>query len=408
LYSGWRFIEKFLKGINMAKCSCGCGQKVRFGRSYLNQRSKELGAIARLGFEVGKRLGQNSDDQEGIGQHPLRNSLNGGAAICLHDSCILHNFSTGKVAGEKMPSRVAAWENERLLIANVSIGIAEGRLGRIRSESDLSGFIAALSKSQKKKLEAGLKVAMAESRTRTAETHDNQFVSADTGTTIPGAQQADTSGLTTPPLNTSTGLQRLCLCGCGEEVLGDRVREEFLAYDFRKLVELMNQVDATWDEAGFDRDFSTDLIRDTKIFQEIAERCHRYTVDEGFQVERSSLYTDDFSEEEEPVLNALGTMLFTLVHAGLFAADEVSAYFVRLGRRGEFLRESMRQARLFLIRLYPDAETRTVVPGVTDRLPHDVEEGLFHYLLAPENQAKSLDEMFSGFKSELPRRPGTL
>jgi len=87
-------------------CSCGCEQKVKFGRRYFNSRSADLRAVKELGMLVHSALTMRPIPN--TPQHELdkvRLRISSLAADCLFYSNALHDYSIG-LAGKHAVSNV--------------------------------------------------------------------------------------------------------------------------------------------------------------------------------------------------------------------------------------------------------------------------------------------------------------
>lgn len=142
----------------MPVCNCGCGRKVKFGRGYLNNRSKELRVAAELGIAIFVELGK-AEGRERIPEKLkvalaaiFPDRLSSIARLCSDQAEKTHSYSVGLATESEMPDRRNVFNSEVELLR--LIGIGGGicvEIGRY-SESGMTERLGQLSSVQRNKM----------------------------------------------------------------------------------------------------------------------------------------------------------------------------------------------------------------------------------------------------------------
>jgi len=105
----------------MALCVCGCGQKVKFGRGYLNTRGAELRVVSDFAMLVHEALAlrpiPNTSPTELVA---VRSRIVSLADRCKHYSDALHDYSVGSTTegavSDVLNNRPKVFDDELSLI----------------------------------------------------------------------------------------------------------------------------------------------------------------------------------------------------------------------------------------------------------------------------------------------------
>jgi hypothetical protein len=146
----------------VAACACGCRQKVKFGRGYLNSRGVELKVVSGFGFLVEQKLAMrpipNTPPEE---LDRVRNLLKGLSIMCLTYSGTIHDYSLGLVsessASSVLNNRQRVFNDETALIEAICYSAAFCLFNGSLSESEFRSEVGKLSSGQRTKAQVSMR-----------------------------------------------------------------------------------------------------------------------------------------------------------------------------------------------------------------------------------------------------------
>lgn len=150
----------------MGMCSCGCGEKVKFGRGYLNSRSDELRVVSRFGTLVEQKLTErpipNTPQRELEG---VRKQIIHLTTLCRLYSGKLHDYSVGatseREASEVLSNRLTVFRDETSLIDVVCYSACFCLLNGSLSDTEFLQEIEKLSSNQRVKAKSSMNIVRA-------------------------------------------------------------------------------------------------------------------------------------------------------------------------------------------------------------------------------------------------------